>query len=613
MPDISFQSLSDFYIGELRKGTAPPLENMIRAFPAYADEIRDQFPALQLLETRVPGPPVNLDLYAAGDRIGGCEIGPELGRGAMGVVFRAVQADLGRTVALKVIPLPDLASSAIGERFAAESRAMARLDHPHIVPVHAFGHEGMSAYIVMKYIDGCSLDQLVGESADYRTRVRMLELRADPRRLARIGADVASGLQHAHERGLIHRDIKPANLLLDRNGKVWITDFGLAKVHDLAQSLSRTGDAVGTPRYMAPEQLRGVCDPRSDVYALGISLYELTSGRRAWEGVQSSRTPQGGSTVELPDLRNIAPEIPQGLSEIIMKACSFRPEDRYQSARELQVVLERIATGAPVGDRRKGKRLSNELYHRICRRNLGLAVIASAVTFAGAILWWCLPGEPNPSAGRMAQKKTGPAPAPAVSTSLVEKMADANEDDMVEIVGDFFKSSIAGNGEELRMSESTHREIASRVDRVLSQLDNGGSITKESLNGFLNEYRNSLLPLGTRIMSLSRTVSRSGLPFTEQQAAIQALRDLSVVVVNQVMPEDDARLLLSKLVDGRDFISMEAAELEALVIPDDQLKTWLQLVRTEVEKLKLPPGKGETAIANQVERMLSKELIQLPK
>lgn len=133
----------------------------------------------------------------------------------------------------------------------------------------------------MKYIDGRSLDKLLQPDADYSSQALLAHLQGDWHFFATMAARVADGLQHTHELGLVHRDIKPANLLLDSNRKVWITDFGLAKICDFARSVS--GDAIGTPRYMAPEQLRGVCDVRSDIYSLGITLYELAGGCRAWD------------------------------------------------------------------------------------------------------------------------------------------------------------------------------------------------------------------------------------------------------------------------------------------------------------------------------------------
>ena len=136
----------------------------------------------------------------------------------------------------------------------------------------------MQAYLIMKLIEGYSFDQLLEDECDHNGTIWLNELRSNWQKFAQVALDIVSGLEHAHEKGLIHRDIKPSNLMLDKNGRVWITDFGLVKTANYTHSMSHTGDAIGTPRFMSPEQLRGECDFRSDIYSLGLTLYEVATG-----------------------------------------------------------------------------------------------------------------------------------------------------------------------------------------------------------------------------------------------------------------------------------------------------------------------------------------------
>ena len=199
----------------------------------------------------------------------------EIGRGGMGVVYEAYQESLNRHVALKLLREPaDLA------RFRREARAAGRLHHTNIVPVHGVGEHAGRHYYVMQYIVGQGLDRALREprAAD--------EVGAGPavdyREVARIALQAAEAIAYAHDQGIVHRDIKPSNILLDERGTVWITDFGLAFDSADTQTLTQTGDLLGTLRYMSPERFAGHGDARADVYGLGATLYELApAGRRS--------------------------------------------------------------------------------------------------------------------------------------------------------------------------------------------------------------------------------------------------------------------------------------------------------------------------------------------
>ena len=338
---------------------------------------------------------------AAQRRIGDFELLGELGRGGMGVVYLARQISLQRLVAMKVLPFASCLDHRQIERFRNEARAAASIQHPNIASVYAVGCEEGVHFYAMQYIDGQALDRFVPggpcsswldqsgpkpaeppcaavEPGDVarslqdplatRTSGVRPEHAVDAQRLARpgtqefvrqvacAGVQVAEALQQAHEYGIIHRDIKPSNLLLDRQGRVWITDFGLARVRSDAR-MTQTGDVVGTLRYMSPEQALGLdraVDERTDIYSLGVTLYELAAQRPAYAGGNPNEILRRITMEDPVPLRRINPAMPVDLETIILKAMAKLPEHRYASAREFAADLENYLEGRPITARRAG-------------------------------------------------------------------------------------------------------------------------------------------------------------------------------------------------------------------------------------------------------------------
>jgi hypothetical protein len=280
-------------------------------------------------------------------RLGGYRILRVLGRGGMGVVFEGEDLRLGRKVAIKAM-LPHLAGKhSFRQRFLREARTAAALAHDHIVPIFHVGEEHGAPFIVMPLLRGESLDARLacGEA------LSMAEVR-------RVGREIAQGLAVAHAAGLIHRDIKPDNLWLEAPGnRVKILDFGLARVSSEESSLTQQGAIVGTPAYMAPEQVRaGEIDSRCDLFSLGVILYRLATGQPPFNGTDAVSTLMSVATEEPPPPRQINPQIPPALAQLIMKLLRKRPEERYQSAAEVVQALTRIespttTTPAPVRGR----------------------------------------------------------------------------------------------------------------------------------------------------------------------------------------------------------------------------------------------------------------------
>ena len=428
------EQLAEEFIRRRRIGEKVSIAEYAQNHPQWAERIHELFPAILWMEEWKPeadrppsaagfelGTPVH-----ALKRLGDYRIVRELGRGGMGVVYEAEQESLGRRVALKVLPAAALLSPNRLRRFHREARAAARLHHTNIVPIFGVGEQDGLHYYVMQLIPGQGLDRvlaameplpkdaLTGESIattscdgsdaaaepvsasevarrllagrfapqvdvsaapDAEETVRLprpFRLGADSpywQTVAHIGLQTADALSYAHQRGTLHRDIKPANLLLDAKGTVWVADFGLAKPAE-PEELTHSGDVVGTLRYMAPEQFEGRADARSDVYGLGLSLYEMLTLRPAFDGPHPSHT--GQDRKEPPRPRRVNRAIPRDLETVVLKAIAPDPDHRYQTAGELADDLKRFLEDRPVLARRT---LPPVRLWRWCRRNRAVAAL----------------------------------------------------------------------------------------------------------------------------------------------------------------------------------------------------------------------------------------------
>src|SRR5258705_1972996 len=308
--------------------------------------------------------------------LGDYELLEEVGRGGQGVVFRARQKSLNRTVALKVISLGQWASKAHLKRFRLEAEAAARLEHPGIVPIHEVGERDGSCYFSMKFIEGGQLDEVARlEPMPIRHAVELI-------------AKVARTVHYAHEHGILHRDIKPGNILLDAKGEPHLTDFGLARLVESESSVTHTLDVLGTPSYMAPEQAVGnnaAVSSVTDVYGIGAVLYQLLTGQPPFAGGATYETIKLLLDTEPKKPRLLNPKIDRDLSTICLKCLEKDPKRRYLSALDLAEDLERWLKYEPIVARHTGIVARGRKW---VQRNPTSALLATSLLALAAVVGW---------------------------------------------------------------------------------------------------------------------------------------------------------------------------------------------------------------------------------
>ncbi|AGA28355.1 protein kinase domain-containing protein [Singulisphaera acidiphila] len=422
----------------VRAGEQVDLSTLAVEHPERAEVLRRLLPAIKAMARHarsLAGRRPSASFPGGRRTLGEFQFVREIGRGGMGVVYEAIQSPLNRSVALKVLPVVAASDPRQFERFQLEARAAACLRHPHIVPVFGVGCEDEVPYYAMQFIEGRSLAEILlalrsleglavpdGDRHDPGPDALALALatdltrlphglptpetpttgapksdspvtptglpeptatrcRAYPRTIAGLGLQVAKALEHAHESRVIHRDIKPGNLLLDGRGHLWVSDFGLARFLGDAR-LTQSGDLMGTLRYMSPEQALGrhvVIDGRTDVYSLGVTLYELLTLRAAFEGTDRADILQALARGEPTAPRRLNAAVPRDLETIVLKAMAREPADRYQTARDLAADLARFLDGRPITARRPSL---VDRTAKLAARNRGIVI---AVTLLSAL------------------------------------------------------------------------------------------------------------------------------------------------------------------------------------------------------------------------------------
>jgi serine/threonine-protein kinase len=381
--DELLAKLLDQFVAQMRTGRRPDIEAAAREHPEMAAELRQLWGAVMVADAvaeysstvaatagqkahakllEIPG------MLAPSTKLGDYELLSEIGRGGMGMVYVARQISLSRTVALKMILRGALASDADLARFRSEAQLIARLEHPNIVPLFEVGELDGRPYFSMKFVAGTTLAKLLADGP------------LPPREAAAILAPVCRAIDFAHRRGILHRDLKPSNILLDEEGRPHVSDFGLAKRFAEDESFTRSGAVIGTPSYMAPEQAagdRGEIGPASDVYSLGIILYQMLTGRPPFQAASPVDT-----VLMVLEQEPLAPHVLNSkadpdLEMIALKAIQKPPEMRYSSAAAMATDLEAYLVGEPIWAR-SGRftqviaRLFRETHHAAVLKNWGV-------------------------------------------------------------------------------------------------------------------------------------------------------------------------------------------------------------------------------------------------
>jgi serine/threonine protein kinase len=265
------------------------------------------------------------------------EIVKELGRGSMGMVYLARDPNIERLVAVKVLRQDRMGSDIFVKRFLKEAKVIGRLSHPHTVTIHDIGEEKEDVYIAMEYVEGSPLSNTIKEK------------RLAAQEVVEFGVQIAETLDYAHRKGVVHRDIKPSNIIVQPDGLIKITDFGVARVDDSSATLQTlNGEILGTPAYMSPEQVLGQpVDGRSDLFSLGVVLYELSTGKRPFGGEGKTLATVFNEIIQItpPDPNIASEQVPRELSALIMKALQKEPAKRFQSGRELAEALKACLGG----------------------------------------------------------------------------------------------------------------------------------------------------------------------------------------------------------------------------------------------------------------------------
>ena len=274
-----------------------------------------------------------------GQSLGRYHILEQLGEGGMAIVYKAYDTRLERDVAVKVIRTEKLTIETMGKtlkRFEREAKVLAKLTHPNIVPITDYGEHDEKPYLVMPYLPGGTLKQKLGKPIPWEDSVRLL-------------IPIARALHYAHQQGIIHRDVKPSNILITQSGEPMLTDFGIAKIlldTEETADLTGTGMGVGTPEYMSPEQFQGKgVDARTDVYSLGVVLYEMVTGRKPYQADTPAAVLIKQVTEALPRPKSLVPELPDALEKVLLKALAKNKEDRFQDVAAFGNALENLLMG----------------------------------------------------------------------------------------------------------------------------------------------------------------------------------------------------------------------------------------------------------------------------
>ena len=418
------------FTAEIRAGQTPKIQQYIQQHPDHANELTDLLSSVAMIEGLKNYSPNScvadqrFNDIEVPDFLGEYRIVSEIGRGGMGIVFEAVHETLGRRVAIKVMTIGASGNSIHLDRFHREAISAATLHHTNIASVFGAGEDSGLHFYVMEFIEGKSLSQILkggriglDETTNFKPKPKVkikagsqskdsdspeadntssnlsqkslvigeqtVSPKARYKWVADTGQQIADALAYAHEKNILHRDIKPSNLVVDFHSTVWLTDFGLAK-NITKDNLTKTGEIIGTPQYMAPESFSGDYDARSETYCLGLTLYEMATLNPAFENTSPGQIIKAVTTSSPPPPRKMDSSMPHDLATIIEKSISREPQDRYQTAADMRDDLRAFIADRPIAAR---KMSTWDQAVRFSRRNpLAAALAAFSMLVLGLLM-----------------------------------------------------------------------------------------------------------------------------------------------------------------------------------------------------------------------------------
>lgn len=613
--DPSYTDVADLFLSLCRQGTTPSIREFVREFPQFAAAITEEFPAMLLAETLKGDFFESAEEWTVPTTISGYKLRGELGRGGMGRVYSAFHGLWNKEVAIKVVSLENSVRPGMIARFRREARTAGTLKHPNIVPVLDYGTQDNVAFIVMPRIKGHTLVRVIEEVSKAAELAGTSHTPIDWEMLADIGIQVSSALKYAHSRGLIHRDIKPGNIMVDHTGKIWIMDFGLVKMIGQSEHNSTTGHLAGTPRYMAPEQFRGCCDCRTDIYGLGLTLYELACGTRVWDFMNSEGFYQHRSQLALPAIREINPTIPEEIDRIIMKCCEFDPVDRYQSADELHFVLERFLAGR--GDRRRTKNRERKFWKR--RTFLATSAFLSlslAVGVSYGLYRLSIP--PNPfddpqSAIKVLKDENIRSEFMKELPGLLEEVVTNDDPEYRKIVGDLANRTFRESVEQADLPEQEKNRIKENIDKWVNQYKSG-EFSNERLAALWTNLAGSSVASAMRFTRIYAQVFQSDLSEQEKFRAQQWMLLLRQSIIEKRLTNEG----IGRLVDC--ISALEAAHgavdgsIDYPEFTPDELREFLTKAQKELEAIggfvrDVPLTNRDIHVADAIEKTVQQVLL----
>lgn len=495
------------------------------------------------------------------------EIQEELGRGTSSVVFRSRDRSAGGSFALKL--MKNTSTPETESRLTREIENLIRLNHPNVVSIIDKGVIEDHVYLVMNLVEGCSIGDLFNESPSLLASYWLADLKNDWSRLAIWGKEIASALEYLHAENIFHGNLNPTNILVNREGRCLIADFGLASVmeHDLEGS--QCGGVSRFLRYRALEQLCGITDQRSDVYSLGRTLYELAC-------IAGELPPQSYNRVELPPICDVNPNVPADLGQVIDKACDKVADHRFQNARELEAVLQRFLEGkSPCDRRRPGKRMSDQEFKALQKRKGRNMILGTAGVFALSFV--------SVFAFNVITTKSEP------TNSENQTMPDLRVSETQQVSAPAIEANDAGVQE--RLEETTNPPSAKDMENspvALSESESAkpaedvshdapkSSELRGLKEGSLELSRNA----SDKVLALMTTLDSSGLSIEEKLQGKQTLERFAKAVLSNKIPSSEAEHLLSALFLGNTAKLEQMGEIQ---VPERAFASWLLLIQQTFE------------------------------